>query len=304
MQNNRKAGFTLVELLVVIAIIALLMGVLLPALNVARQRAQTTVCASNLKNYGSALYMYADTNNDKAPFSFSWLYSMKTISAGVSSNTCPEECRWHYDKDPPDWTLWPYMQNIKAHICPTFKSLAKNGTCWNAENHPRVGRSGSMPYNPTYCYSMNRWLGFFPSLDYYNYPTDSPQAQAMIAPEPSLCLSKVKRSAQCCAFTEENFWTIAHRANDGDKYYSVTGIGKNDLWLYALANINKTPEVRNWVQGNFATYHNVSAGNKNEGYANVVFVDGHVATVKGLAGYDAYLEFGRPYNGHESLSIW
>ena len=41
---------------------------------------------------------------------------------------------------------------------------------------------------------------------------------------------------------------------------------------------------------------------ENEGYANAVFVDGHVSTVKGLAGYDAYFEFGRPYNGHENMN--
>jgi prepilin-type N-terminal cleavage/methylation domain-containing protein/prepilin-type processing-associated H-X9-DG protein len=286
MQNNRKAGFTLVELLVVIAIIALLMGILLPALNVARQRAQTVVCASNLKNYGSALYMYADTNNDKAPFSFSWLYSMKTIFGDV--DVCPQECRWHYDKDKPDGTLWPYMQNIKAHICPTFKSISKTATCMNPEH------IAGMPYNPTYCYSMNRWLGLYcPPL--YNTADEARQA-ALLAPEPSLRLSQVKRATQCFAFSEENMWTIDHRPGDGTKYYSTASIGKNDLWLYANKN------AKDSAVANFATYHNVSAGNKNEGSANVVFVDGHVSLTKGLAGYDAYFEFGRPYDGHENMN--
>jgi prepilin-type processing-associated H-X9-DG protein len=226
---------------------------------------------------------------------------MKTISAGVSSNTCPEECRWHYDKDKPDGTLWPYMQNIKAHICPTFKSLAKNGTCWNWQNHPRTGRSGTMPYNPTYCYSMNRWLGFFPPLAYYSVPTDSPEAQAMIAPEPSLKLSQVRRSAQCCAFSEENFWPIERRPGE-NKEYSETPIGKNDLWLYANKALKDATQGN--TQGNLATYHNVSSGKRDEGSANVVFVDGHVSLTKGLAGYGAYFEYGRPYNGHETLPIW
>jgi prepilin-type N-terminal cleavage/methylation domain-containing protein/prepilin-type processing-associated H-X9-DG protein len=299
-KNNRKTGFTLVELLVVISIIALLMGVLLPALAAARLRAQTVVCASNLKSYGTALYMYADTNNDKAPFSFSWLYAMKTILD--NEKKCPQECRWHYDKDKPDGTLWPYMRNIKAHICPTFKSLAKNTTCWNKDRHPR----GGIPYNPTYCYSMNRWLGLFcPEL--YTTP-DGPAHDALLAAEPSLRLSQVKRSAQCFAFSEENMWIIPDpetgipaRPGDGNKFYSMVAIGKNDLWLYA----NKA-----WKEGaysNFATYHNVSAGKKIEGKANVVFVDGHVSLIRGLAGYDAYFEFGRPYNGHEMMNngqIW
>ena len=285
MQNNRKVGFTLVELLVVIAIIALLMGVLLPALNVARQRAQTVVCASNLKNYGSALYMYADTNNDKAPFSFSWLYSMATLS-NTGWGGCPEMCRWHYDLDPPDGTLWPYVRNIKMHICPTFKALAKNATCTNPDHYP------GLRYNPTYCYSMNRWLGLYCPPLYY---ADEATQAILLAPEPSLRLSQVKRATQCCAFSEENFWAIDHRAGDGDKYYSVTPIGKNDLWLYANKNLE-------YAQGNLATYHNVSAGNRNEGSANIVYVDGHVSLTKGLAGYDAYFEYGRPYNGHENMN--
>lgn len=60
-------GFTLIELLVVIAVIALLIGVLLPALGRARRAAQTAVCGTNLRQSFLACQMYADVNDGVGP---------------------------------------------------------------------------------------------------------------------------------------------------------------------------------------------------------------------------------------------
>lgn len=104
--EKRKANaalfrFTLIELLVVIAIIAILAGILMPALSQARERGRSATCVNNLKNVTMALNQYAEDYNG-------WLYSAYKDHSGITDFT--------YDPDAKGVCNWSAMLVRKRYV--------------------------------------------------------------------------------------------------------------------------------------------------------------------------------------------
>lgn len=250
----KKTGFTLVELLVVIGVIAVLISILLPALNKARDQANIVKCASNIRQLAIALVNYAAENKGKYP---------PNCNAGTRPGGLPLTAQEWYHKDRigkylPNTVVTIGSENIAGPImvCPTTRD-------------DRVIRT----------YAMNNWASSY--VDGFIEDASTNKPKAGVTTRGTLWGASSKGSAELILLAEKHVIIDAYgylfaTATIG---YQGTKAGERFLGIpgYTLAvapSMGLTNTELDYTRHRGSRDRN--AGNAPRGRTNIAFADGHV----------------------------
>jgi prepilin-type N-terminal cleavage/methylation domain-containing protein/prepilin-type processing-associated H-X9-DG protein len=261
-----KPGFTLVELLVVIGIIALLIAILLPALNKARETAIRTKCLSNVRQMGIAILMYCTENKGVFP-------SLGTGKNGAVLATNSEMLHWQLDnpttgKSTPSLTLQQggvYDPLIATQgIGPYLKVSPTNVNMLRCPSDPSyMYRTGFTGENQSYSFSYSiNW----------DFNGDTP-INTVVVPGGRHKITQVSDPADKILVIEEDERTLDDSMCSIVETQVYWGDG-NRLCMRHDAVFGRKPDPM------AITYPSKTPWMPNaNGQGNVSFVDGHAATV-------------------------
>lgn len=304
-RRNLREGFTLVELLVVIAIIGILIAMLLPAIQAAREAARRANCASNLKQLGNGVLLYADRNSEQVPpFGVGENRTDRWANGWISLMWPVMENQPGYDQ----LQLWlqagtaatPNANTHRAYrspslLCPTrgFRVTP----AWSAQCVDYV--SVSMTYLPSdWPATSNHYpLTVNSGAAYMNGPIVGPAVAVAAPPAPSVVRSKVTIGGVTdgmayTAFAGEKHITPARLGTDSYDYPAAAAVTYRDyrggvrILGETLAPRPDTPEMNSTgvdPAADSAAAANYRYGSWHPGITQFVFGDTRVQAVKNYA---------------------